>query len=130
MTQQWASLAAVALLLGFLAGGAYARRSRDDRWNTALGIAFALVGVLSMANLVFISQRQQSYNDRAADKLACIAEVVQAARTTTGYNAVRDKALLAWITDPGRETSQALVATLANQPKPLPNCVIDWESTE
>ena len=128
MTQQWASLAAVALLMGFLAGGAWARRAKDDRWNTSLGIAFALVGVLSMANLVFISQRQQAYNDRAAAKLACIAEVVTAARATTGYNSVRDTALLAWITEPTRDTAQALVAALANQPKPLPQCVIDWET--
>lgn len=127
MTQQWASLAAVALLMGFLAGGAWARRAKDDRWTTGLGVAFALVGVISMANLVFISQRQQSYNARAADKLACIAEVVTAARATTGYNGLRDAALLSWINEPSRDTARVLVATLANQPKPLPNCVIDWE---
>jgi hypothetical protein len=128
MTQQWASLAAVALLMGFLAGGAWSRRAKDNKWTTSLGVAFAMVGVISMANLVFIAQTQREYNTRAADKLACIAAVVQAARTTTGYNGVRDAALLAWINEPGRDTARALVATLANPPAPLPNCVIDWET--
>jgi NADH:ubiquinone oxidoreductase subunit 2 (subunit N) len=128
MTQQWASLAGVAALMGFLLGGAWARRSQGDNWNTALGVAFALVGVISMANLVFIGQRQTTYNSRAADKLSCIAEVVTAARATTTYNAARDVALLAWITEPGRETAAALIATLVDAPAPLPQCAIDWET--
>lgn len=123
MTQQWISLLAVGIIMGFLLGGSFARRTRDDKWNVALGIAFAAVGVLSMGNLVIISGKQRAAFEQADTKLACIAEVVEAARATTGYNAGLDKALLNYL---NTGSSEELKLILSAPPAALPSCNIDW----
>jgi hypothetical protein len=124
MTQQWVSLLIVGILMGFLLGGSFARRNRDDKWTSALGVAFALVGVLSMGNLVLITQKQRAAFANADEKLACIADVVDAARSTTGYNGLRDKALLTYL-DSGNKAE--LIAVLNAPPAALPNCPIEWD---
>lgn len=127
MTQQWVSLLVVGCVLGFLCGGAYARRSKDDKWNTALGIGFAIVGVLSMGNLVMLAQKQRGAIAQANAKLACIADVVEAARNTTGYNSERDKTMLVWLNDQTPTNLKALQRVLADPPPALPQCEINWQ---
>ncbi len=124
MTQQWISLLLVGIIMGFLLGGSFARRNRDDKWNVALGVAFALVGVLSMGNLVIIAGKQRQAFEQADTKLACVAEVVEAARSTTGYNVSLDKALLDYL-DTGR--SEELRLILSAPPAALPSCEINWD---
>jgi hypothetical protein len=124
MTQQWISLLLVGIIMGFLLGGSFARRSRDDKWNVALGVAFAMVGVLSIGNLVIISQKQRQAFAEADAKLACIAEVVEAARATTGFNVALDKALLDYL---NTGSSLELKAILSAPPAALPNCEIAWK---
>lgn len=126
MTTQWASLLGVGIIMGFLLGGAFARRSKDDKWNVALGIAFALVGVVSMVNLVIVANKQRSAFAQADQKLACIAQVVEAARSTTGYNSIRDTALLEYLKS--ETTVDSLREVLSAPPPPLPSCAIQWEN--
>jgi hypothetical protein len=124
VTQQWVSLLLVGIIMGFLLGGSFARRNRDDKWNVALGVAFALVGVLSMGNLVIIANKQRAAFQQADAKLACVAEVVEAARSSVGYNITLDKALLDYL-DTGR--SEELRLILSAPPAALPSCEINWD---
>jgi hypothetical protein len=124
MTQQWVSLLIVGTLMGFLLGGSFARRAKDDKWTTALGVAFASVGVLSMGNLVIIAQKQRAALEQADEQLSCIASVVEAARATTGYNALRDEALKQYL---ATNNPADLAAVLNAPPSALPDCPIDWQ---
>jgi hypothetical protein len=123
VTQQWISLLLVGIIMGFLLGGSFARRNRDDKWNVALGVAFAMVGVLSMGNLVIIAGKQRAAFAQADTKLACVAEVVEAARSSVGYNISLDKALLDYL-NTGRTDELRLI--LSAPPAALPSCEINW----
>ncbi len=123
MTQQWISLLVVGTVMGFLLGGSFARRAKDDKWTTALGVAFALVGVLSMGNLVIITQKQRAAFEQAENRLGCTSQVVEGARATIGYNALRDQALKTYL---ATDNPAELNAVLAAPPAPLAQCEINW----
>jgi hypothetical protein len=125
MTQQWISLLLVGIIMGFLLGGSFARRNKGDKWNMALGVAFAMVGVLSMGNLVILAQKQRQAFQQADAKLACISQVVDAARSSTGYNSIRDTAFLQYLK--GETPVDQLRDVLSAPPPPLPACDITWD---
>ena len=91
--------------------------------NDVLTLIFLIIGLIAAADLVFVQLRQQANEKNAREKLDCVVEVVEGAQSTTGYNAVRDKAFLEYLAT-GNSTN--LRSVLAAPPPPLSDCEIAW----
>jgi hypothetical protein len=87
-------------------------------------LIFLIIGLIAAADLVFVQMRQQQNERNAREKLNCVVEVVEGAQSTTGYNAVRDAAMLEYLQtgDP-----KNLRSVLAAPPPPLSDCEISWD---
>lgn len=92
--------------------------------NDLLTLLFLIVGLLAVVDLVYVSVRQKANEDRAQEKLACIAQVVEEAQGNMRYNSTRDAATLEWLQNPG--TVDTLKTVLADRPNMLPDCEINW----
>lgn len=91
--------------------------------NDVLTLIFLIIGLIAAADLVFVQMRQQANENNAERKLDCVVEVVEGAQATTGYNTLRDKALLDYLAT-GNSTN--LREILTAPPPPLSDCEIAW----
>jgi hypothetical protein len=91
--------------------------------NDVLTLVFLIIGLIAAADLVFVQLRQQANEDNAKQKLDCVVQVVEGAQATTGYNAIRDKALLDYLAT-GNSTNLRVILT--TPPPPLSDCEIAW----
>jgi hypothetical protein len=86
-------------------------------------LIFLIIGLIAAADLVFVQLRQQANERNAREKLDCVVQVVEGAQATTGYNAIRDKALLEYLAT-GNSTNLRVILT--EPPPPLSDCEIAW----
>jgi hypothetical protein len=91
--------------------------------NDVLTLIFLIIGLIAAADLVFVQLRQQANERNAREKLDCVVQVVEGAQATTGYNAIRDKALLEYLAT-GNSTNLRVILT--EPPPPLSDCEIAW----
>ena len=91
--------------------------------NDVMTLIFLIIGLIAAADLVFVQLRQQANERNAREKLDCVVQVVEGAQATTGYNAIRDRALLEYLAT-GNSTD--LRQILAVPPPPLSDCEIAW----
>ena len=91
--------------------------------NDVMTLIFLIIGVIAAADLVFVQLRQQANEDNAKQKLDCVVQVVEGAQANTGYNAIRDKALLDYLAT-GNSTNLRVILT--TPPPPLSDCEIAW----
>jgi hypothetical protein len=91
--------------------------------NDVLTLIFLIIGLIAAADLVFVQLRQQANERNAKEKLDCVVQVVEGAQATTGYNAIRDKALLDYLAT-GNSTNLRVILT--TPPPPLSDCEIAW----
>ena len=91
--------------------------------NDVMTLIFLIIGLLAAADLVFVQLRQQANERNAREKLDCVVQVVEGAQATTGYNAIRDKALLDYLAT-GNSTNLRVILT--TPPPPLSDCEIAW----
>jgi hypothetical protein len=91
--------------------------------NDVLTLIFLIIGLIAAADLVFVQMRQQQNERNAREKLDCVVQVVEGAQATTGYNAIRDRALLEYLAT-GNSTNLRVILTAP--PPPLSDCEIAW----
>jgi hypothetical protein len=92
--------------------------------NDLMSLLFFIVGLVAVVDLVFVQVQQQKNESNAKEKLDCVVEVVEGAQSTTGFNAVRDAALLNYLQT---GNPQELRSVLAAPPPPLSDCEIAWD---
>ena len=91
--------------------------------NDVMTLIFLIIGLIAAADLVFVQLRQQANERNAREKLDCVVQVVEGAQATTGYNAIRDRALLEYLAT-GNSTNLRVILT--TPPPPLSDCEIAW----
>ncbi len=91
--------------------------------NDVMTLIFLIIGLIAAADLVFVQLRQQANERNAREKLDCVVQVVEGAQATTGYNAIRDRALLDYLAT-GNSTNLRVILT--TPPPPLSDCEIAW----
>jgi hypothetical protein len=95
--------------------------------NDVLTLIFLIIGMIAAADLVFVQLRQQANEQRAQERLACVAQVVKEAQANMVYNTVRDNATKDWLLNSSPENLEALKRILVDRPNLLPECEINWE---
>ncbi len=73
-------LGVLVLLYGVLIGGTWVRRHENGKWDTIATIIFVVIAGLATTQLIIIGGRQANYNEKARDRLNCIAEQMEAVR--------------------------------------------------
>ena len=85
--------------------------------NDVLTLIFLIIGMIAAADLVFVQLRQQANEQRAQERLACVAQVVKEAQANMVYNTVRDNATKDWLlnSSPGPGAARAVHSVQHNQ---------------
>lgn len=75
-------IAVMMLLYGTLIGGTWVKRRSDDLWDTIATMIFITVAGIATVHLIYIGVKQSGYNREAQDRLNCVAEQIEALRSS------------------------------------------------